>query len=216
MNLDRRYLTVIITFFAASAVLIGGVLLWQYLTSFHQAAFTIKPANLTADIYQLDLSIPEDDEGKKVATVKNGQELRLQEGKYYAMVTDKKYDTSHIAFDVKEDVEVAIEPGYSDQYLSDLLKKEFPSIHKAILTKYPLVATDFTLQEGKLYLDGTWYGTTMLKHNPDPGGESSDVYSAVLHKVNGTWQFAATPQIALTKPSNPNIPARILDDLNEQ
>ncbi len=216
MNLDRRYLAIIITFFITSAVLVGGVALWQYLTSFHQATFTIKPANLTADIYQLDTSVAEDHTGKKVAHVRNGQQLRLQEGSYYAMVTDKKYDTSHISFDIQdEDTTVQIQPGYSDQYLSDLLKKELPAINKAMLAKYPAIATDFTFTStGKLYLDGTWYGVKLLQHNSDPSGQTGDVYSAVLHKVNGTWQFAATPQITLTAPENPSIPRDILEDLN--
>ena len=216
MNLDRRYLTIIITFFVTAVLLIGGVMLWQYFTSFHKVSFKIEPASLSADIYQLDLSIPEDETGKKVATAQNGKQLTLQEGKYYAMPTDKKYATDHIAFDVKkEDTTVTVNPGFSDQYLSDLLKKEWPDIYRAMLAKYPKIATTFTVQDtGKLYLDGTWYAVRLLQHNPDPSGQSGDIYSAVLRKEGGTWKFVTTPKLVLTTPENPNIPKNILEDLS--
>lgn len=211
-TIDRKYIIIAVTFFLALGALVGGVALWQYFTSFHQVTFNLQPANLTADIYQVDASTSK---AEKLERVKNGQQLRLQEGKYYAAPQDKKYDMSHITFEVKEgDMAVDIEPGYSDTYLIDLLKKEQPAINKAILEKYPAITASFTLKPGKLYLDGTWYAVSLVKTNPNPGGESSDVYTTVLHKVNGTWQFVGIPKIVLTVPENPDIPERILKELN--
>jgi hypothetical protein len=217
MNISGRRSRLIIAFLVASALVISGMLLWRHAASSPAVRFSVRPSTLTADIYQLNLSIAEDTDGKRVRSVHNGQQVRLRKGAYYAIVKDAHYDPSHIAFDVTDSTTtVTINPSYSASYLSQLLKKERASLAEVITAKYPAVATDFTLVSGKLYLDGTWYGAKVMKTAVSRSTEGNDVYSLVLHKVNGTWQFAATPQIVLTAPENPGIPQSILDDLSEQ
>jgi hypothetical protein len=217
MNLEKKYLTIIITFFVVSVIVIGGFALWQYFTSFHKVTFNVKPANMSVDIYRIRTEIAESHEGTKIGSVKNGQELSLQEGKYFAVPQDKKYNESDIDFAVVDsDITVDIHPSFNPGYLDSLLKKELPVINQTILAKYPKITRGgFTLNPGKLYRDGTWYGTTIKQPGAAPD-QNGDIYRVVLHKENGIWKFSTIPQIVLTAPENPSVPEDVLSDLNGQ
>lgn len=198
--------------------LIAGGFIYKYFASFHAVTIVIKNAEITADVYKPDEGInPEDGTPKdeKISTVKGTQVLSLQAGNYYIVPQGQKFDTSQITFQVKDsDVSVTVDPGYSSGYLSSLLRQELPAIKSAIVAKYPIAATNFTLNDGKLYKDGSWYGTTLVQHAE--AGNNGDVYRTVLHKVDGVWQVAAMPELILTVPTHKDIPKDILADLNTQ
>jgi hypothetical protein len=113
-----------------------------------------------------------------------------------------------------KDMSVTVNPGFSEEYLTSLLKEELPDIKAIITAKYPAATTNFMLGDGKLYGDGTWYGTTLVQ-NAD-AGNNGDVYRTVLRKVNNVWQFVATPELVLSAPYHKDIPVSILTDLNGQ
>jgi hypothetical protein len=216
--MNKRTITLlVITGIIALALIVGGMLL-QYYASFHKVTITVKKAEITADVYQPEPGVsPEDGTptDKKIATVKGAQVITLQAGDYYIKPQGDKYDSKAIAFTVKDkDLSVTVDPGFSSTYLSSLLQQELSTIKSVILARYPFISTGYKLNDGKLYEDGTWYGTTLVQNAE--AGNNGDVYRMVLHKVNGTWQFAATPSIIISIPEHADIPADLLKDLNAQ
>jgi hypothetical protein len=215
--MSRKNIIILVILGIIAAALIAGGFAYKYYASFHKITVTVPAADLTVDIYQQKPGVDEQDasSGIKQGTVKGTAELSLQAGTYFALPEGNKYDTSAVSFVVEDkDISVTIKPGFSVEYLTDLLKQELPSLKSVIVAKYPQATTNFSLNEGKLYQDGTWYGTTLIQNAE--AGNNGDVYRTVLHKVNGVWEFAATPEIILTAPTHKDIPKDILTDLNGQ
>ncbi|HEY5695644.1 MAG TPA: hypothetical protein VIQ80_02310 [Candidatus Saccharimonadales bacterium] len=215
--MNRRTITLlIITGIVAIALIIGGVL-FQYYASFHKVTIEIKRPELTVDIYRANPNAEEMDatSGTKITTTSETKTLSLQADKYYVLPQGDKYDNSAIPFTIKDkDATISVNPGFSNTYLTSLLQQELSTVKSVMLTKYPFITTGFKLNDGKLYEDGTWYGTTLIQ-NADPGS-NGDVYRTVLHKVNGTWQFVATPAIIISTLDHKDIPETVLNDLNRQ
>lgn len=205
-----------ITGVIAAALIIGGFA-FRYYSSFHKVTIDVQKGDLTVDVYQAQPGVDEHDasSGIKQGTVKGSGELNLQQGDYYILPQGKKYDPTEIPFSVNDkDITVKVSPGYSLEYLAAELTKELPAIKAAITAKYPIATSNFRLNDGKLYEDGTWYGTTLTQYAQP--GQNGDVYRTVLHKVNGSWQFAAAPELVLSTPLHKDIPESILSDLNSQ
>lgn len=214
--MNRKYTTRLIIIGIIVLGLIGAGFAYQYFSSFRKVTFTVKQTGLSADIYRRDPNTEESNNDVKMGTVKNGETLSLRPDKYYAVPTDTKYDNAQISFTVADkDMSVDINPGFSSNYLASILAAELPAINSVIAAKYTSILPDYTVNSGKLYLDGSWYGTTITQKSPGPG-QLGDVYRTVLHKVNGKWQFAATPALVLTAPDHTDIPNDILVDLNKQ
>lgn len=214
--MNRKYITRLIIIGIIVLGLIGAGFAYQYFSSFRKVTFTVKQSGLSADIYQRNPNSEESDSDTKMGTIKDGEVLSLRPAKYYAVPTDTKYDNAQISFTVADkDTSVTVNPGFSSNYLASILAAELPAINSVINTKYASVLTGFTVNSGKLYLDGSWYGTTITQKSPGPG-QLGDVYRTVLHKVNGTWQVAAAPALVLTAPDHTDIPNDILVDLNKQ
>jgi len=214
--MNRKYTIRLIIIGIIIIALIGAGFAYKYFSSFHKVTLTVQQSGLSADIYQRNPNSDESDSDTKVGTVKGTQILSLQPAKYYAVPTDAKYDNSQISFTVADkDMSVSVNPGFSSNYLASVLATELPNITTVINAKYAAILSGYTINSGKLYLDGTWYGTTITQKSPGPG-QLGDVYRTVLHKVNGTWQFAATPALILTAPDHKDIPNDILVDLNKQ
>jgi hypothetical protein len=212
----KNIILFIITGIIAVALIAGGFA-YKYYASFHKVTISVQRSDLTVDIYQAKAGVDEHDasSGIKQGTVKGTGTLSLQQGDYYILPTGTKYDTSDISFTVKDkDLTVKVNPGYSEEYLASQLTKELPAINAVITAKYPSATSNFKLNSGKLYGDGTWYGTTLVQYAE--AGENGDVYRTVLHKVNGTWQFAATPELVISSLLHKDIPISILSDLNGQ
>ncbi|HTJ73328.1 MAG TPA: hypothetical protein VL481_01925 [Verrucomicrobiae bacterium] len=215
--MSRKNIIILVILGIAAAALLAGGFAYKYYASFHKVTVTVQANDLSVDVYQQKPGVDEQDasSGVKQGTVKGTAELSLQAGTYFALPQGNKYDSSAVSFIVEDkDMTVTINPGFSEEYLGTLLQQELSSIKSVIIAKYPQATTNFTLNDGKLYKDGTWYGTTLIQNAE--AGNNGDVYRTILHKVNGTWQFAATPEIILTAPTHKDIPQDILTDLNGQ
>jgi hypothetical protein len=199
------------------ALLVGVVYGISYYLSFKKVTVTVERANISADIYP-DSAVAEDhsvDKNAKITTVTTSTTLSLKAGTYYVIPTTKDIDSTPTSFTIEDkDISVSINPGYSKEYLASLLPKELSTIKTVLTTKYPQLS-GYTVNDGALYQDGDWYGTTIILPAPGPGA-SGDVYRTVLHKVNNAWQIAATPQLVLTAIEHKDIPFAVLSDLNQQ
>lgn len=209
--MNRKYLIFIIAFIVI-AIAAGAI--YSYVSSFRKVAITLERPDMSAELFKRDPNSDESNNDTKEATLSSSQTLSLQPGKYYLIPKGDKLDQSQISFTVGDkDTTISVNPGYSQDYLNSLLDKELPTIRAVLTTKYPAI-TSYSIQRGKLYEDGTWYGTLLVeKVAPQDVG---DTYRVVLHKVKDTWQVAAAPQLVLTTPDNKDVPEAVLRDLNKQ
>ena len=199
------------------ALLVAGGVYLNYYLSFKNVTITPAKQDMSFGVYIDDHSPEEGSEEThtKLMTVTGTQTIRLQAGSYMLLPDDKTYSQSPITFSITDkDISVEANPAYSDEYLTSQLKNETAEIQTLLTTTYPQLAT-YTVNPGRLYLDGTWYGTTLVQPAPGPG-MTGDVYRTVLHKINGTWQVGAPPRLVQTKSDNKDIPETILKDLNQQ
>lgn len=189
---------------------------YNYFSGFKKALISFEKEGITsAEVYQYSpYHAHEGDEETKIATLSKSDTLSLKPGKYYVIPKGDTVDDTEIPFTIDDkDITVSLRPGYSEAYLESVLAKELPTIRSVIESTYSAVS-DFTIETGKLYEDGTWYGTLLVqKVEPKDVG---DTYRVVLHKTNGTWKIAAAPRLVLTIPEHKDIPAAILRDLNKQ
>ena len=215
--MNRRNIIIFIISGIVIIALIASGFAIKYYTAFKKVTVTTVQQDLTADVYQRNPNSDGPDGDTKVGTVHGTKVFSLQPGKYYAIAEGTKYDKSQqISFTVdSKDFSVTVNPSFSDDYLVELFKQQIATIRNLIATKYASIIGNYTINPGKLYLDGTWYGTTLVGKSPSPG-ELGDTYRIVLHKVNNTWTIAAAPAIVLSAPDYKDIPFTILSDLNTQ
>lgn len=214
--MNKRNITIFIIAGIVTAALIAAGLAYKYYSSFQKVTIITKQQDLTADVYERNPNSDSSNSDTKVGTVHGTKVFSLQPGKYYAIPEGTTYDTSQISFTVDtKDITVTLNPGFSQNYLAAKLAEELPAIQAVITSKYAPILSDYTINKGKLYLDGTWYGTTLVQNSPAPG-ELGDTYRTVLHKVNGTWQIAAIPELVISAPEHTDIPFSVLSDLNAQ
>lgn len=215
--MSRKNIITLIILGILTIALIAGGFAYKYYASLHKVTVNVQASDLTVDVYQQKPGVDEQDasSGIKQGTIKGTAVLSLQAGTYFALPQGTKYDSSPVSFIVKDkDITTTINPGFSEEYLTSLLQQELPAIKAVITAKYPEATTNFTLNDGTLYKDGTWYGTTLIQNAE--AGNNGDVYRTILHKVNGAWQLEATPELILTAPTHKDIPEDILTDLNNQ
>lgn len=104
-------------------------------------------------------------------------------------------------------------PDLSDAELSKLLQSEEPAILTVINQKYPNLAAQYSVNKGRLYGDGTWYGTTLNYQGQDT--MNRDTLRVLVQKVSGAWIVRTTPpEIILSKAKYPDVPIEILKTIN--
>lgn len=98
--------------------------------------------------------------------------------------------------------------------LNDQLTKDYPTIVQVLTTAYPKIATDYTVNRGRLFDTGQWYGTTLQYHGTD--ALNRDTLRVLLQKKNGVWKLRTTPpQPLLSAVSLPDVPKDILKAINQ-
>lgn len=201
---------------AALILIIVAYIGITYYMSFHSVTIHLQGLDKSADVYREILGKDGRPEGSgiKVASLQQSKTISLQAGNYYVTPTTINIDQTNISFVVtNSNVSVTVNPGYSSTYLTSILPAKLPAINAFLTATYPQLS-DFTVNPGSLYLDGTWYGTTLVQ-NAEPGN-NGDVYRLVLHYANNKWSVAAMPQLVLTAVANKNVPFSILHELNMQ
>ena len=158
------------------------------------------------------------DSGKAIEPYKtvltSGEEIKIPKGNYTAYYKGSKgYDSKYIDFSFDDDYTLDIKPALSDDALVALLNNELPQINKAILSKYPSVNSVYKIQKGKLFENGTYYGTTLVNTGDDYF--NNDTLRIILKKSGPQWMVITDPPaIYLNKFDYPNIPKSVLSDVN--
>jgi hypothetical protein len=158
------------------------------------------------------------DSGKDPKAIKtittSGTSVKLHKGDYTLFYTGAKdYESKYKEIQIKYNGQTAtIDPGYSKEKLAQIIEEEGPAIFSTLSSKYPNINL-YSVQNGKLYRNGEWYGTTLKYQGVDQ--YNSDTLRVVLHKENGAWVLKSVPpDIILSKFNHPDVPQDILSDVN--
>lgn len=202
-KLQLRQLTVLIVL--GIALVSGAVFLSDYL-SYKNITFTLSSNTKSIQVYS----------GKtKVGDVTGPGSMRLKTGSYVVQPSGDGIDTSPIVVDVKKDTSsVTIDPFLTSQRLATEFKGELDAIRTALLKKYSDTKNYF-IAPGNFYHHGDWYGSVIFYYPTKHAVPNVDMFGIILHKVNNTWEVAATPSIVFSYKNCPDIPKDIVDAVNK-
>lgn len=200
----------LIAFLLTIVILSSIIGVVAYLLSFRTITFSVSREDLTLNVY----TSADRERKNKIAEIKNGDTLRLQEASYQAIPTNKDYDELPLYFNVeKGDKTVELKPSYSNQRLESLLEADLPAIQTLLASTYPQVNSGFELAKGQLYREGQWYATT-LTQIPESRGDIGDIYHVIMLKKDGKWSIIDKPTLVLTTATAKDVPLDILQDAN--
>ncbi len=105
-------------------------------------------------------------------------------------------------------------PKPSADELSAMLDDEMEAIADALTSAYPDAANLYTINKGKLYDRGQWYGTTLTYRGPDT--DNRDTLRILMQKKGNKWIVRTTPpQPLLSTVTYPDVPKEILQNINQ-
>ena len=200
------------------AIVIGSILgiieLAKYL-SLRDVTFILSDRTQSAIIYQdydSHTLMP-----TKVAEVSNGDIVKIADGDYDAIPLGADIDTTPVRFTVSSDTRtVMIDPDFSETYLADRLIRESPTLQAILRDKYSPVIDGYTINEGQLLGDGSWYVTSILGKPPEGqwGLENVNRFRVILHQQDSHWQVVAEPSLVLNYKDYSDIPKNIIKTAN--
>ncbi len=211
---NRRLLLVILPI-----LLVGGMFYGlSYFLSLR--TLTINYENIdSVEIYNTKKIDGGKDEKPMKTVSHSGEEVKLRKGEYTLRYDAKdNYQDRFVEInltDKKQEVNLTAE--YSEEYLNKVLDGETASINQAIQERFPEVKDLYSIQKGKLYKDGSWYGTTLVYKAKATGPDlfKTDTLRVVLKKENNRWSVKTDPpNIMLSKYSYPETPVDILRQVN--
>ncbi len=212
---SRRKQTTLVVVGVLVAVILFGLM--RYAGSFQQLRITIDPAatGTTTDIYLSD------DRSKPIRTnITADKQLRLQKNRYVLITTGEGYEQLTTSVDLKEQSQtVLLSPQLTPQKLAQILQAEKPAIDTAITQALGAQKLKgFTVQNGKLYKTGQWYGTTITQTQTKEQARLTytDTFRLIARKDPTGWRVVTIPpELLLSHTSYPDIPREILVDVNK-
>ncbi len=98
--------------------------------------------------------------------------------------------------------------------LTEQLLGEQQTILDILTIAYPKVKTDYTVNQGKLFDQGQWYGTTLTYKGNDT--MNRDTLRVLMQKKNGVWIVRSTPPTPLLSAIDyTDVPKSILQAINQ-
>lgn len=197
-----------------------GVLLliaWMtiaYFTSFRALTVTLTQPDLTVDIHKIiSTGSSATPQKQKITTLTKSSSISLQDGTYHITPTGNRYDTTPQEVIIEgKDKTAIVTPALSATTLTTLLRTEAAGISTAINEAYPQLQTSFRFSSERLLDQGQWYAASFYQQLD--AQTDGDLYRIVLHKTNNEWKMAARPSLLLSKYDYPNIPVKILRQVN--
>lgn len=190
---------------------------FMQVSSYHKVTFAFGDDVTGATLFRIKESEAGNHEiaGDEIQKITATSEVSLQNGGYYVVPEGEKVSKSDISFTVADqDMTVDVKPGYSDEFLKSAYVKEKPAIETAMKQAFPLIASDYTPEQGALYGKADWYGAILTKKVADPRDER-DFYRIVMHKANGDWKVINQPELVLTSAQFKDVPVEVLRSVNK-
>lgn len=214
----RRYKKIVL-FLSALVIVIISWLFISYRLSLRTLVINYKNIS-SVSVYKTG-DINNGGAEKPVAkTTFSGQQIKIPEGQYTLYYdAAQNYESKYVEVNLNEKRQVvSLSPGYSSGYLEGLLADESGSINAAIMKKYPEAGVRYTIQSGKLFGNGDWYGTTLVYKTENLRPQDLfkvDSLRIILKKEGGAWVVKTDPpDISLSKYTYPAIPEDILSEVN--
>jgi hypothetical protein len=141
--------------------------------------------------------------------------MKLKKGAYQLITsgTDVRKTTENLQVGdqpITKDMYIPL----SDEFLQKQLAAESSAIHQTIIDRYPQLASLYTINPGKLYGRGEWYGTVLTYIGTD--SDNRDSLRILLQKQGNSWHVVTTPpQPLLSAKKLPDVPSYILSDINQ-
>lgn len=138
------------------------------------------------------------------------QEVNLSPGTYDLVASDPNHVyVNDISQALVNATTSAISPHLS--YTESKLQAMLPGVRaaaQAVLFKtYPTLETNYTVSKDGLFMLGDWYGAVLKPVSPN-----MDTLRVILESRNGSWTVAVRqPDISIGEPSNPKIPAAVVE-----
>jgi hypothetical protein len=153
---------------------------------------------------------------KPVKTIpKSGEKITISKDVRYKITYkgNDGYASGEIDVDNRKDT-VTIKPYYSVEKLDSLLTDiDVITIHSKIRDSYiPTTLSSYTIQRGRLYNFGEWYGTSLVYNQGY--NEVSDTLHIIAKKTAQGWEIFADPNITFNRFDSPTIPIDILQSVS--
>ena len=188
-------------------IVIGGVIGFRYIQSFHSVTLKIDDYISSVNIYSA---------GQKqlLHTVAgDNTSISLREGEYTYEAKGERIGTVTESFSISDDTTLTVSPPYSSTYLSSVLSSQEESIKDIIRNSYTSIIGEYTIHPGILYDKGEWYATILTKTEDDLYGVS-ETYRVLFHKEGDSWSMIRYPEIVLLSINYPDVPVDILHNVN--
>lgn len=193
-----------------AALIVVGLVIYALLNGSPQkVTITFDGSGATLNLYAAKSSGSTDTTGSSIQTISSGVPFNVQKGSYVIKASGANIDANPTPLTVGDTpVTQTIAVTYTSDYLDQLLGQNQSALSDLILNKYPTIPSLYTLEEGKLFDKGEWYGTALVYKGSDT--DNRDTLHLIAHLANGKWTLATTPQITLGSVEYPNIPADVL------
>ncbi|OGL22519.1 hypothetical protein A2707_04310 [Candidatus Saccharibacteria bacterium RIFCSPHIGHO2_01_FULL_45_15] len=98
--------------------------------------------------------------------------------------------------------------------LSTLLEVELPAITSVFTQTFPAASELYTIDQGRLYKQGQWYGTTLTYKGSDEANR--DTLRVLMQKKDGAWIVRTNPpQLLLSTKDLGDVPVDVIQSLNQ-
>lgn len=211
-----KYRKVIIAVILFLIIAIPVVIYVNYLNSIQKVTITFDTAYIKkVDIHNGDATTGTSGVlGSLNQTVENGKQITVKKGTYTLKpVGDNLKETTMKLVVGDTPVTQNVTADYSEKYLASVLPAELPLILASLDRDSPDLKNLYSLNEGKLYGHGEWFGSTLNYI----GTESlrRDNLRFVMKKVDNNWILITNPpQITLSAKQYPQIPHDVLSKVN--
>lgn len=213
-NTSFRRLAILLTILS---IVSGGMYAaWSYMQSFQYLTVKQEPASTTGTTISI---IQENSKEVVASSISPGETIKIKKGSYRVRFTGNSYreEVIEVTLDSKPET-ITITPSYTSKKLSETLHSERSAIREAIDKKFPGATQSYTIEPGKLYMLGEWYGTKLyVKQSPEQARTNYvDIFRLVLKKEGSTWRVITDPpQLILSSVVHPEIPREVLVDVNK-
>jgi len=188
---------------------VTSLAIYSYINSFQFITIKYRTSEGTVKLYDASKS-----DGEPLRTVASNEQIKIKKGNYTL-----KWTGEHITLD-KQSLQVKDIPvtetiifTYSDQYLAELLKKDYSLITNRLNQSYPNISSLYTVSRAKLYDRGEWFGAILTYKGKD--GNNRDTLRVIAKKDDGEWNIVSDPpSLLLSTKEYPNVPQNVIQDIN--